>query len=125
VASAYTRLAAPSQFVLPPARDLVGLLDVPVGAMVLDVGSGTGVVAAALARMIGAAGRVIAADPLVAMLFAAGLGRPFTRSWRECLVCHFRRLCLPETSNGLPNHRRYSISRRLRTNLGCCMMTIK
>ena len=62
VASAYARLAAPSQFVLP-ARDLVDLLDVPIGATVLDVGSGTGVVAAALARVVGAAGRVIAADP--------------------------------------------------------------
>jgi SAM-dependent methyltransferase len=69
VASAYARLAAPSQFVLP-ARDLVGLLYVPIGATVLDVGSGTGVVAAALARAVGAAGRVIAADPSAAMLSA-------------------------------------------------------
>src|SRR5712692_2151864 len=50
MASAYARLAAPSQLVLP-ARDLVGLLDVPIGATVLDVGSATGVVAAALPKV--------------------------------------------------------------------------
>jgi hypothetical protein len=44
LASAYGRLAAPSQF-MRPARDLVGLLDLSIGAKVLDVGSGTGVVA--------------------------------------------------------------------------------
>jgi SAM-dependent methyltransferase len=71
VASAYARLAAPSQFTRP-ARDLVGLLDVAIGARVLDVGSGTGVVARALAQAVGAAGRVIAVDPSVAMLSTGG-----------------------------------------------------
>jgi SAM-dependent methyltransferase len=71
VASTYARLAAPSQF-MHPARDLVGLLGIAVGARVLDVGSGTGVVAEALAQAVGAAGRVVAVDPSAAMLFAAG-----------------------------------------------------
>jgi SAM-dependent methyltransferase len=78
VASAYARLAAPSQFARP-ARDLVGLLDVSIGAKALDVGSGTGVVAAALAQAVGAAGRVIAVDPSVAMLSTSGPQRPYYR----------------------------------------------
>src|SRR2546426_12244219 len=71
VASAYERLAAPSQFATP-ARDLVALLDVPIGATVLDVGSGTGVVATALAEAVGAGGNVVAVDPSAAMLQGAG-----------------------------------------------------
>src|SRR2546422_3998501 len=71
VASAYEALAAPSQFATP-ARDLVALLDVPPGATVLDVGSGTGVVATALAEAVGAGGNVVAVDPSAAMLRAAG-----------------------------------------------------
>src|SRR2546422_6272098 len=70
VASAYERLAAPSQFATP-ARDLVALLDVPPGATVLDVGSGTGVVATALAEAVGAGGDVVAVDPSAALLPAA------------------------------------------------------
>lgn len=70
VASAYARLAAPSQFT-DPARHLVDLIGVAIGARVIDVGSGTGVVAAALAQAVGAAGRVIAVDPSAAMLSAA------------------------------------------------------
>ena len=79
VASAYARLAAPSQFTRP-ACDLVGLLDVSIGASVLDVGAGSGVVAAALAQAVGAAGRVIAVDPSAAMLCAAGPQSPYHRS---------------------------------------------
>jgi ubiquinone/menaquinone biosynthesis C-methylase UbiE len=41
---------------------------VPLGATVLDVGSGTGVVAAALSRVVGPAGRVIGADPSAAII---------------------------------------------------------
>jgi ubiquinone/menaquinone biosynthesis C-methylase UbiE len=78
VASAYARLAAPSQF-MRPARDLVGLLHVSIGARVLDVGSGTGVVAWALAQAVGAAGRVIAVDPSAAMLSAVRLEPPYHR----------------------------------------------
>src|SRR3989442_7995673 len=71
VASAYERLAAPSQFATP-ARDLVALLDVPPGATVLDVGSGTGVVATALAEAVGAGGNVGPVDPSAGLLPAAG-----------------------------------------------------
>jgi SAM-dependent methyltransferase len=78
VASAYACLAAPSQFTRP-ARDLVGLLDLSIGARVLDVGSGSGVVAAALAQAVGAAGQVIGVDPSAAMLCAAGLQPPYHR----------------------------------------------
>lgn len=78
VASVYACLAAPSQFTRP-AQDLVGLLDVSVGARVVDVGSGTGVVSAALARAVGAAGRVIAVDPSAAMLSVARHQPPYHR----------------------------------------------
>jgi SAM-dependent methyltransferase len=74
VASAYARLAAPSQFT-HPARDLVRLLGVSIGARVLDVGSGTGVVATVLAQTVGAPGCVIAVDPSAAML-SAGRHQP-------------------------------------------------
>jgi SAM-dependent methyltransferase len=78
VASVYGRRAAPSQFTRP-ARDLVGLLDVSIGARVLDVGSGTGVVAGALAQAVGATGRVTAVDPSAAMLSACGPQPPYHR----------------------------------------------
>src|SRR6476660_8724666 len=76
VASAYARLAAPSQFACP-ARDLVGLLDVSPGARVLDVGSGTGLVASALAEAVGATGQVVAIDPSAAMLSAVRPQPPY------------------------------------------------
>jgi SAM-dependent methyltransferase len=78
VAAAYARLAAPSQFTRP-ARDLVGLLGASNGARVLDVGSGTGVVAEALAQAVGGAGRVIAVDPSAAMLSAVRPQPPYHR----------------------------------------------
>ncbi len=78
VASAYARLAVPSQFARP-ARDLVRLLGVAVGAKVLDVGSGTGAVALALADAVGGAGRVIAVDPSAAMLSAPLSQPPYHR----------------------------------------------
>jgi SAM-dependent methyltransferase len=78
VAAAYACLAAPAQFT-QPARALVRQLDVPIGSTIVDVGSGTGVVAAALAQAVGAAGRVIAVDPSAAMLSTVGSPPPYHR----------------------------------------------
>jgi ubiquinone/menaquinone biosynthesis C-methylase UbiE len=78
VASAYARLAAPSQFTRP-AQDLVSLLNASIGARVLDVGSGTGVVARAFAQAVGVSGRVIAVDPSAAMLSIVRPQPPYHR----------------------------------------------
>src|SRR5437867_3446721 len=55
VAAAYDLIAAPIQFT-PPARDLVALIEAPIGGVVLDVGTGTGVVAFHLAQITGPTG---------------------------------------------------------------------
>ena len=74
VARTYARFAAPAQFARP-AQDLVELLDIPIGAHVLDVGTGTGVVARAMAARIGAAGRVAGVDASIEMLRAGACDR--------------------------------------------------
>ena len=51
-----------------PAKDLVELAQVAPGARVLDVGTGTGVVARAAALATGSAGRVVGIDPSMPML---------------------------------------------------------
>lgn len=59
--------------VLPWAEVLLDTVDPPSGATVLDVASGTGAVARAVARRIGPAGRVLATDISPAMVqFNAG-----------------------------------------------------
>jgi ubiquinone/menaquinone biosynthesis C-methylase UbiE len=67
VAEVYGRLAAPAQFA-EPARALVAAVDPPEGSTVLDVGTGTGIVAAELGRAVGSHGRVIGIDPSIEML---------------------------------------------------------
>src|SRR5438874_1386963 len=73
VAAVYDRIAAPIQFT-PPARDLVALIDAATGGVILDVGTGTGVVARHAARAIGASGLVVGIDPSPAMLRASPAG---------------------------------------------------
>lgn len=74
VAAAYARLAVPAQFARP-AHDLVELLDPPVGGRVLDVGTGTGVVARELSRAVGVTGLVIGIDASAAMARAGSEGQ--------------------------------------------------
>lgn len=70
IADAYARVAAPRYF-LPPARHLVGLLQPRPSERFLDVGCGTGVVAAEAAAVMGSTRRVAGVDPAPAMLAQA------------------------------------------------------
>jgi len=63
----YRLVTAPVQFT-PPASDLVGLLGPAAGMRILDVGTGTGVVAERIQDAIGTATRVIGVDSAIAML---------------------------------------------------------
>jgi ubiquinone/menaquinone biosynthesis C-methylase UbiE len=76
VAAAYDRIAAPVQFT-PPARDLIALIDPPIGGTVLDVGTGTGAVARDASQATGPAGLVVGIDPSVEMLRASPAGRSY------------------------------------------------
>lgn len=67
VAESYARVAE-GQYFARPARDLVSALDLAPGSRVLDVGTGTGAVAALAAEMIGPAGLVVGLDPAIGML---------------------------------------------------------
>jgi protein-L-isoaspartate(D-aspartate) O-methyltransferase len=87
-------------------REMLRLLQVPVGAAVLDVGSGSGWTTALLARLVGPAGRVLGLelDPDLAAFGAANLaacdlpwarievadphalGRPVPGGWPRILV---------------------------------------
>lgn len=75
VASEYQRLAADGVF-SDVARDLVAALAPEPGCRVLDVGAGTGVVAAAAWESVGPSGRVVAVDLSVPMLECIGNGPP-------------------------------------------------
>ncbi len=66
-ASCYEHLAVPHHFAAP-ARDLVAALELSEGALVLDVGSGTGAAAVSAAECVGPKGLVIALDPSLSML---------------------------------------------------------
>jgi ubiquinone/menaquinone biosynthesis C-methylase UbiE len=67
LADAYDRVAARYQF-REPARDLVGIVGLSEGGVVLDIGTGTGLVAAAARRAVGPAGTVVAVDPSIEMI---------------------------------------------------------
>ncbi len=66
----YARFLAPALFE-PWARLLVELVGVAAGMAVLDVATGTGLVARLAARFLGATGRVVASDISAAMLEVA------------------------------------------------------
>jgi ubiquinone/menaquinone biosynthesis C-methylase UbiE len=76
VAATYDRLAAPIQFT-PPARDLVAMIEAPIGGVVLDVGTGTGAVAVHAAKAVGPTGLVVGIDPSPAMLRASRRDRSY------------------------------------------------
>ena len=78
MAAAYGRLAAPIQFAAP-ARDLVALVKLRPGAVVLDIGTGTGLVAAAAQDAVGPSGRVIGIDGSREMLRASAVNVAHTR----------------------------------------------
>jgi ubiquinone/menaquinone biosynthesis C-methylase UbiE len=71
VAAVYEQVNAPLQFD-SPARALVAFAAPVADARVLDVGSGTGAVAAAARDAAGGRGWVVSADPSLPMLEAAG-----------------------------------------------------
>ena len=66
IAETYARVAE-DRFA-KPARDLVSLLELVPGARVLDVGSGTGVVAVLAASMVGPTGMVVGLDCAIEMV---------------------------------------------------------
>lgn len=67
VAEAYARVAESLCFA-KPAKDLVSSLDLVSGSRVLDIGSGTGVVAALACDIVGPSGLVVGLDPSLGML---------------------------------------------------------
>jgi ubiquinone/menaquinone biosynthesis C-methylase UbiE len=70
IAGAYQRFVAPQLFE-PWAREFVRRAAPPPGGVVLDVATGTGSVARALATAVGPAGRVVASDVSGAMILEA------------------------------------------------------
>jgi ubiquinone/menaquinone biosynthesis C-methylase UbiE len=70
VAATFDRVSEPAQFA-QPARDLVAMMAVPAGAIVLDVGTGTGAFARPASEAAGPSGFVVGLDPSLAMLRAA------------------------------------------------------
>jgi SAM-dependent methyltransferase len=75
VPDAYQRYLVPPIFT-PWAKVLIDFAGVSTGDVVLDVASGTGVVAATAAARVGDAGRVVATDVSAAMLAVAGAAHP-------------------------------------------------
>jgi len=67
MAAVYDRIAAPYLFA-QPAHDLVTLVNPHEGEVVLDVGTGTGVVAAAAQKAVGGRGLVIGTDAAIEMI---------------------------------------------------------
>lgn len=76
IAGAYNRVMA-SRIFAAPARDLVGILKLRDSRSVLDVGTGTGLVARAAVEAVGTRGLVVGLDPSFEMLrYARASGLP-------------------------------------------------
>ena len=67
MAEFYAKASAKHQFERP-AEDLVNWLKITTGEKVLDIGSGSGVVASAISRAVGSSGLVVALDTSIEML---------------------------------------------------------
>src|SRR5204863_9129914 len=80
LAEVYQRVTARHQFA-PPARDLVDILRLSPGSLVLDVGTGTGIVAEQARLAVGPAGRVIGVDAAMEMLY-------FAKRSARCVAAH-------------------------------------
>lgn len=74
VAKTYERVHAPHMAI--PAQDLVALVDPPTGGRLLDVGTGTGVCAAAAREVVGTGGLAVGVDMSLGMLAAGHRARP-------------------------------------------------
>jgi ubiquinone/menaquinone biosynthesis C-methylase UbiE len=109
----------------PLAQTVVELADIQPGERVLDVGTGSGIVAIEAARRLRAAGRIVGVDLSRAMLTQAGLharntpGRdqialaetdaehlPFATATFDCVVSLFALLHFPNPSQALSEMRR-------------------
>jgi len=88
VAEVYERVAAPRFATV--SRDVVALAMPPAGGRALDVGTGTGVTAAAVAEAMGPGSLVIGADPSVEMLRVGTLPRPGPRVAAQAIDLPFR-----------------------------------
>lgn len=77
VADQYERIHAPR--IAEPARDLIAAADLSHGERVLDVGTGTGIVAAIAEEAVGDHGLVVGIDVSLGMLGVAGRARPHLR----------------------------------------------
>src|SRR6266571_4900363 len=80
MAEVYHRLTARHQFD-PPARDLVDMLHPPFGGFVLDVGTGTGIVAEHVRQAVGSTGCVVGVDAAIDML-------RFAKRSATCVAAH-------------------------------------
>jgi len=87
-AALYERVHAPHAAF--PARDLVAVAGLAPGERVLDLGTGTGVVAAAARGFVGPDGLVVGADPSLGMLMVAAHVRPGPFVAAEALDLPFR-----------------------------------
>lgn len=97
VADGYREHMEPAIF-RPWAERLVDLAQVEPGQRVLDVASGTGVVARAAAGRLGADGHVIASDISAGMLAHVPAGWPQEGALLEVLECSATELALPAGS---------------------------
>lgn len=97
VADAYRRYLQPTLFA-PWAARLIEYAGLSTGQVVLDVASGTGVVARAAASAVGPTGRVIASDISTAMLATVGIGSDDSGALIETLECSATDLAVPGDS---------------------------
>jgi ubiquinone/menaquinone biosynthesis C-methylase UbiE len=95
VPDSYRRYLQPAVFD-PWARELLAFAPPSLGDLVLDVASGTGAVAHAVAALVGPHGRVIASDVSPLMLAAVTLGATHDRAAVEPLESPADGLALPD-----------------------------